>query len=215
MAHTSFEDVDHDGTGVAPTNLDESAALDHGKEVEPSEEDVLAEINRYMVDLLDRTRRRSEPRAAPAATAESKLVCDRQSGEERRVQDDRRGIEKGRTSAAAEGAGSPAEPPRKKRPPQEPDLLPLREVAKNSAHDAISLHDSKLAANRARGKLSVTIVAACAAALLFWAAPSPSAGTFSMPLLAVLIAGIWGTQSLRLFVESRRLARPARPVEAS
>ncbi len=215
MAHTSFDDVDHDGTGVAPTNLDESAALDCGEEVEPSEEDVLAEINRYMVDLLDRTRQRSGSRAVSAATAESKPVRDRQPGEERRVHDDRRGIEKGRTGADAEGASSPAEPPRKKRPPQELDLLPLREVAKTSAQDAIAVHDSKLVANRARGKLSVTIVAACAAALLFWAEPSLSAGTFPMALLALLIAGIWGVQSLRLFLESRRLAQPEPPVEAS
>jgi hypothetical protein len=215
MTHTSFDDVDHDGTGVAPTNLDEIAALNHDEESKSSEEDVLAEIDRYMVDLLDRTQQRSTSLAASAATPESKLVRDRQPGEERRVQDGRRRTEKGRTGAAAEGAVSPAEPPRKKRPPQEPDLLPLREIAKNSAQDAISLHDSKLAASRARGKLSVTIVAACAAALLFWAAPSPSAGTFPIALLAVLIAGIWGTQSLRLLVESRRLARLEPPVKAS
>jgi hypothetical protein len=220
MAHTSFEDVDHEGANAAPANLDESGALGRGDEVEPSEEEVLAEINRYMGDLLDRTGQRSASRAAPvAADDESRSACKRRSGDDRRVQNDRRGAEEGQTGVAAEGTRPQGKSPDKSRRTAHaepgPNLSAMRKLAKDSAHEAIAAHDSKLIINRARGKLCVASGAACTAAFLSWMEPSHSAGTFPITLLALTIASICGAQSLRLLLESRRVDRAKPPEEAS
>ena len=222
MGHTSLEDIDHDGANVAPANLDKHGATVRGEGVEPSEEDMLAEIDRYMVDLLNRTGQRSVSDAAPLPAAVPKPVRNRRSGEERRLPNDQRGAEEGQTAAAAAGASSqdkssdkPPKPRRTAPAQRDPNLSAMREVARDSAQNAIAVHDSKQFANRARGKLSVAIVATCTAVLLFWMAPSHSASTFPTALLAVVIAGTWGAQSLSLFLQSRRLVRTEPQVEAS
>jgi hypothetical protein len=87
------------------------------------------------------------------------------------------------------------------------DLLKLREVANGSVQGAIATHDSKQIADDARGKLCVAITAACAAAVLFWTGRSGSA--VATALLAALIAAVWGSQAIFLFLKARRLAQRA------
>jgi hypothetical protein len=95
------------------------------------------------------------------------------------------------------------------------DRSAMREVANNSAQDAISLHDSKRSANRARGKLSVAVVATCTAILLFWMEPSYKATTFPAALFSLIVAVIWGGYSVRLFAESQQMIKNKAAEEAS